>query len=88
LQRVTSALRGLIVRDVQKTNEMKAKKLPPLGWMTLWFITLKAGNIGSFGEWSWIGIFAPLYAHFAFWFVVALGERIIEEINEIKTKQP
>lgn len=65
---------------------MKAKKLPPLGWMTLWFITLKIGNIGSFGEWSWIGILAPLYAHFAFWFTVALGERIMEEKFNTKDK--
>ena len=56
--------------------------------MTLWFITLKVGNVGSFGEWSWIVIFAPTYVHLAFWFVVSLVERIIEEMNEIKTKQP
>lgn len=67
---------------------MKAKKLPPLGWMTLWFITLKIGNIGSFGEWSWIGILAPLYVHFVFWFVVSLTERVIDEIAERKNQQP
>lgn len=66
---------------------MKAKKLPPLGWMTLWFITLKIGNIGSFGEWSWIGILAPLYVHFGFWFVVSLTERIVDEIAERKNEQ-
>ena len=58
-------------------------KMNSLNWMSLWFITFKLGEIGSFGEWTWLEILLPFWLNLALMFFVELAKRLAEE-NEIK----
>jgi hypothetical protein len=51
--------------------------------MSLWFITFKLGEIGSFGEWTWFEILLPFWLNLGLMFFVELAKRLAEE-NEIK----